>query len=204
MLRYSRAAPAIRDIQSSDWSRWYTRHKCPRRNVAGHDRSARDDSVVANGHAGKDRRRTTDPDVATKTNWRKPGGTRRLHGMVVRVENCHQVPDQAIVTDFDAVAGHDRGTGVDEDTFAEHKGATLGSTQLDWYRLAAQEQASARDRSSGEEHWVMPIDSHDGRSRTRPAEYSRGPEAGGHVTNLNHWPHPRKSAKLTEVAAEPA
>jgi hypothetical protein len=106
--------------------------------------------------------------------------------MVVRVENGHQVPDQAIVTDHDAVISHDRGTSVDEDTFAEHKGGILGSAHFDWDRLTAQEQASARNRSSGEEHRPPPIHSHDGRSRTRPAEYGRGPEAGGQVTNLEH------------------
>jgi hypothetical protein len=102
----------------------------------------RDDSVVANGHTRKDRRRTTDPDIGTKTNWRNPGWTRRLCGMVVRVENSRQVPDQAIVTDSDTVTSHDSCTSVDEDTLAEHKGAILGSAHLDWYRLTAQEQAS--------------------------------------------------------------
>ena len=38
-------------------------------------------------------------------------------------ENRHQVPDQAIVTDYDAVIRYDRGTSVDEDPLAEHKGA---------------------------------------------------------------------------------
>jgi hypothetical protein len=184
--RYLLAAPAIRDIQSSDWSRWYPCHERPRRNVFRHDRSRRDDGVVANGHAGKDCRRTTDPDVGAETNWRKPGWTRRLDRMVVRVENGHQVPDQAIVTDDNAVIVHDRGTSVDKDTLAEHKGTILGCTHLDWNRLTAQEQAPARDRSAGDEHRVPPIHAHDGRSRTRPAEYGRGPEAGGHVTNLKH------------------
>ena len=82
--------------------------------------------------------------------------------MVVRVENGYQVPDQGIVTDFDAVIGHDRGTSVDEDTLAEDKGAVLGSAQLDWYRLAAQGQASARDRSGRDEHRVPPIHSNNG------------------------------------------
>jgi hypothetical protein len=36
----------------------------------------------------------------------------------VRIENGHQVPNQAIVTDHDAVIGHDRGINVDEDTLA--------------------------------------------------------------------------------------
>ena len=112
--------------------------------------------MVANGHAGKDRCRTTDPDVGTKTNWRNPGRARRFQGMVVGVENGHQVPDQAIVTEYDAVIGHDRGTSVDEDTLAEHKGAIWASAHLDRYRLAAQEQTSARDRSSGEEHRCRP------------------------------------------------
>jgi hypothetical protein len=67
--------------------------------------------------------------------------------MVVRVENRCQVPDQAIVTDNDTVIGHANRTSVDKDTLAEHKGAILGSTYLDWYRLRAQEQTSARDRS---------------------------------------------------------
>jgi hypothetical protein len=185
-LCYSLATPAIRDIQSSYWSRWYARHKRPRRNVVRHDGSGRDDSVVANGHARKDRRRTTDPDVGTKTNWRNPGWTRRLCGMVVRVENSRQVPDQAIVTDNDTVIGHDSRTSVDEDTLAEHKGAILGSAHFDWYRLRAQEQASARDRSGGDKHRVPPIHNHNCRSRTRPAEPCRGPKAGGHVTNLKH------------------
>jgi hypothetical protein len=68
--------------------------------------------------------------------------------MVVRVENRCQVPDQAIVTDNDTVIGHANRTSVDKDTLAEHKGAILGSTHLDCYRLGAQEQTSARDRSS--------------------------------------------------------
>jgi hypothetical protein len=77
--------------------------------------------VVANGHAGKNRRETTDPDVGTKTNWRNPSWTRWLHSMVVRVENGHQIPYQAIIADYYAVIGHDRGPSVDEDTLAEHK-----------------------------------------------------------------------------------
>ena len=144
-LRYSRPAPAVRDIQSSDGSRWYARDERPRRNVACHDRSGRDDSVIANGYAGKDRHRTTDPDVGTETNWRNPGWTRWLHGMMVKVENGHQVPNQTTITDYNAVIGYDRGTSVDEDTLAEHKGAILGSAQLDWYGRTAQEQASACD-----------------------------------------------------------
>jgi len=186
VLRYSLAAPAIRNIQSSDWARWYAPHKRPRRNVVRYDGSGRDDGVVADGHAGKDSHRTTDPDVGTKTNWRKPGWTRRLDGVVVRVENGRQVPNQAIVTDHDAVSGHNSGTSVDEDTLAEHKGTILGSAQLDWYRLTPQEQASAGDRSGGEEDRPPTIHSHDGRSCTRPAEYGRGPQAGGYVTNLKH------------------
>jgi hypothetical protein len=138
-LRFSLTPPAIRDIKSSDWSRWHARHNGPRRNVVIHDRSGPDDSVVANGYAGRDYRRTTDPHVGTKTNWRKPGWTRRLHRMVVSVENRHQVPDQAIVTDHDAVSGHDRGTSVDEDTVAKHERGILGGANLDWYRLTAQE-----------------------------------------------------------------
>jgi hypothetical protein len=106
--------------------------------------------------------------------------------MVVRVKNGHQVSDQAMVADLDAVIGHDRGTGVDEDTLAEHKGAILASAQLDWDRLTAQEQASTRDRPAGDEHRASSVHGNDGRSRTRPAEYGRGPEAGGHVTNLEH------------------
>jgi hypothetical protein len=65
--------------------------------------------------------------------------------MMVRVEDGNQVPDQTIVADFDSVIGNDRGTSVDENAFAEHKGAMFGSAQLDWYRLTPQEQASARD-----------------------------------------------------------
>src|SRR5438445_1394142 len=118
-LRYSPAAPAIRDIQGSDRSRWYTGYKRLRRNVARHDRSGRDDCVIANGHAGKDRRSTTDPDVGTKPNWRKPGWTRRLYGMVPIVKNGHKVPYKAMATDRDAVIGHNRGTGVDENTLAK-------------------------------------------------------------------------------------
>src|SRR5205807_1280346 len=110
----------------------------------------------------KDRRRTTDPDVGTKTNRCDPRWTRRLHRMVVRIENGHQISDQAIVTDDDVVSGHDCGTSVYEDTLAEHKRAILGSAQLNRYRLAAQEQASALDRSGGEEHRKPPVHSHDG------------------------------------------
>jgi hypothetical protein len=84
--------------------------------------------VVANGHAGKYRRGTTNPDVGTKPNWRKPNWMRRLDGMEVSVEYGHQIPDQTIVTEHDAAIGHDRGTRVDEDTLAKHKGASLGST----------------------------------------------------------------------------
>jgi hypothetical protein len=185
-LRYSLATPAIRDIQSSYWSRWYTRHKRPRWNVVRNDGSGRDDRMVANGNARKDRRRTTDPDVGTKPNWRNPGWTRRLYGMVVRVENSHQIPDQAIVTDNDTVSGHDSRTTVDEDTLAEHKGAILGSPHLDWHRLAAQEQTSACNRSGGDKHWVPPLHNHNCRSRTRPAEHGRRPKAGRHVTKLTH------------------
>ena len=183
-LRYSLVTPATRDIQGSYWSRWYARQKRPRRNVVRNDGSGRDDRMVANGNARKDRRRTTDPDVGTKSNWRNAGWTRRLYAMVVRVENSHQIPDQAIVTDNDTVGGHDGRTTVD--TLAEHKGAILGSAHLDWHRLAAQEQASACNRSGGDKHWVPPLHNHNCRSRTRPAEHGRRPKAGRHVTKLTH------------------
>ena len=65
--------------------------------------------MITYRNAGKDRCGTTDPDVLTETNWRHPDWTRRLKGMVIRVENSYQVPDAAIVTDFDAVIGHDGG-----------------------------------------------------------------------------------------------
>jgi hypothetical protein len=65
--------------------------------------------VIANGHTEKDRRRTTDPDIGATTNRRNPDWTRWLHAMVVRVENGYQVSDRAIVTDYDAMIGHDRG-----------------------------------------------------------------------------------------------
>src|SRR6185312_13753543 len=142
--------------------------------------------MVANGHTGKDRSRTANPDVHTKTNGSKPNWTRRLDRMEVSVENGCQVSDQAIVSDNDALIGYDRGTTVDEDALAQHERAIPGSTQLDWYRLAAQEQAAACDRSGGVEHRELPIDSHHGRSRTSPAKCGRSPEAGGHVTNLDH------------------
>jgi hypothetical protein len=58
--------------------------------------------------------------------------------MVVRVENGYQVPDQAIVADNYAVSGHDRGTSVDEDALAEHKGTILAGAQLDWNRFTTQ------------------------------------------------------------------
>jgi hypothetical protein len=57
-------------------------------------------------------------------------------GWWLESKNSRQVPDQAIVTDHDAVRGH-------EDTLAEHKGAVLASAQLDRYRLTSLEQASA-------------------------------------------------------------
>jgi hypothetical protein len=65
--------------------------------------------------------------------------------MVVRVEDRHQVPDQAIVTDYDVVIRYDRGTSIDEDAFAEHKGAVLACAHLNRYRLTAQVQAPASD-----------------------------------------------------------
>jgi hypothetical protein len=65
--------------------------------------------------------------------------------MMVKVENGHQVPNQTTVADCYAVIGHDRGSSVNENTLTEHKGAILGSAQLDWYGRTAQEQASACD-----------------------------------------------------------
>jgi hypothetical protein len=65
--------------------------------------------------------------------------------MVVRVEDGHQVTDQAIVTDYDVMIRYDRGTSVDEDALAEHKRAVRRGAHFDWYRLTAQVQASARD-----------------------------------------------------------
>jgi len=81
----------------------------PRPNIARHDRPGRGDSVIANGHTERDRRRTTDPDIGATTNRRNPDWTRWLHAMVVRVENGYQVSDRAIVTDYHAMIGHDRG-----------------------------------------------------------------------------------------------
>ena len=131
--------------------------------------------MITYGNAGKDCCRTTDPDVVTKTNWRHPDWTRRLKGMVIRVENGHQVPDAAIVTDYDAMISHDGGTGVDEDALADHKGTIAAGAHLDWYCLTAQEQASALDRSEGDKHRMQSIHSHDGRSRTGPPEYGGRP-----------------------------
>src|SRR5712672_1446528 len=108
-LRCSVAAPAIRDIQRSDRSRWYARHKRPRRNVVRHDRSGRDDGVVANGYARKDRRRTADPDVGSEANRGNPRRARRFELMVVGVEDGHEVSNQTIVAENYAVSGHDRG-----------------------------------------------------------------------------------------------
>ncbi len=82
--------------------------------------------------------------------------------MVVRVENGHQVPDQAMVHDHDAVIGDDRGASGDEDTVAEQQGTILASSHLDQDRLGTQEQAPTLDRSARDEHRVPPIHSHDG------------------------------------------
>ena len=82
--------------------------------------------------------------------------------MVVRIENGHEVAEPAIVTEYDAVVGHDRGASVDEDPLAEHKGTIWASANLDWDCLAAQEQASASDRSGREDHRAPPIHSHKG------------------------------------------
>ena len=120
--------------------------------------------------------------------------------MVVRVENGYEVSNQTIVAEDYAVGGHDSGTGVNKDTLAEHKGSTLGSAHLNRHCLTAQKQTSTGDRAKGEKHRLSPVHSHDGGSRTCPAEFSRGPEAPGHVPNLDHRSHPRKSSKLPEVA----
>lgn len=181
------APPAIGDIQRSYRSRWYAGRERPRRNVACHDRSGRDDGVVANCDAGQDRRGTTDPDVGTKTNRREPGWLRRFDRMMIGVENGHQVTNQATVAEYDAASCHDRGAGVDEYALAEHKRAILGRAEFDWYRLATQKQPTALDRSGCEEHRVFPVDGHHSRSRTRPPECGGRPEAGGHVTDLDHW-----------------
>jgi hypothetical protein len=95
--------------------------------------------------------------------------------MVIRVKNGHQIPDAAIVTDYDAMISHDRGTSVDEDALADHKSSIVASADLDWYCLTAQKQASAFNRSEGDKHRMQSIDSHDGRSRTRTPEYGGGP-----------------------------
>jgi hypothetical protein len=70
-------------------------------------------------------------------NRRNPCWGRRFQGVVVGVENRHQVPEQAIVTDYDLMVGYHGGTGVDEDTFAKHKRAVRRGANLDWDRLAA-------------------------------------------------------------------
>ena len=43
--------------------------------------------------------------------------------MMVRVENGHEVTYPAIVTQYYAVIGNDRGTSVDEHPFAQHEGS---------------------------------------------------------------------------------
>ena len=106
--------------------------------------------------------------------------------MVVGIEDSHQVPDQAIVPEHNAIVGHDRATSVDEDTLAEHERGILARPQLDWYRLTAQKQAPARDGPFGQEYGAPPIDCHERRSRSSHAKCGCGPEAVGHVTNLNH------------------
>src|ERR1700722_10533424 len=140
--------------------------------------------MVANSYAGEDGRRTTDPHVGTKTNRGNPYRNRRFQGVMVGVENGSQVSNQTIVADLDAMIGHDRSTGVDKYVLAEHKRTMFGRTHLNWNRLAAQTQAPARDRAAGNEHWVPTIYGHNGRSRTRPAEYGCGPQAGRHATDL--------------------
>jgi hypothetical protein len=144
-LRNSFAAPAVRYIQGADWSRWYACHQRSRWNVTRHDRSGRDNSVVANGHAGKNRRGATDPNVGPETNWRDPHWARGLHGMMVRVENGHEVAYPAILTQYYAVIGNDRGTSVDEHPFAQHQGSIWAGTNLNRDGLAAQAQTSALD-----------------------------------------------------------
>jgi hypothetical protein len=136
-LRHLVAAPTIRDVQSADWSRWYARHKGPRRNIVSYDSSGRNGCVIANSHAGKDYRRSTDPYVSTKTDGCNPGWTQRLQGMVVRIENGHQVSNQAIVANYDAMIRYDRGTSVDKDALAEHKRSVRCGAHFDWYRLTA-------------------------------------------------------------------
>ncbi len=56
------------------------------------------------------------------------------------------------------------------DTLAEHEGTIWASAHLDWDGLAAQEQASALDRSGREDHRAPPIHSHEGGSRARQSE----------------------------------
>jgi hypothetical protein len=142
--------------------------------------------MVANSYAGKDSRGTTDPYVVTKSNRRNPRWTRRFQGMMVGVENCRQVSDQTIVTDLDAMIGYDGCTSVDENLLADHKGTIFGGTYFDWYGLAAETQASACDRPTGDKHRTPSVYSDYSRSRARPTEYGRGPEAGRHVTDLKH------------------
>jgi hypothetical protein len=72
--------------------------------------------------------------------------------MVVRVENSYQIAQPAIIAENDALIGYDRGTSVDEDALAQHQGTIWASANLNWDRLAAQQQASALDRSGRDEH----------------------------------------------------
>ena len=168
--RYLVAAPAIRNIQRPNRSRRYARHNSSRRNVLGYDRSGRHDSVIPDRDAGKDCCRSTDPDVGSKTNWRDPGRARRFQGVVVGVKNGHQIAEPAIVTQYDAVIRHDRGTRVDEDALAEYEGATWAGADLDWDSLAAEKQTAALDRPGREDHRAPPIHSHEGGSRTCQSE----------------------------------
>jgi hypothetical protein len=90
--------------------------------------------------------------------------------VVVGVKNGHQIAEPAIVTQYDAVIRHDRGTRVDEDALAEYEGATWAGADLDWDSLAAEEQAAALDRPGREDHRAPPIHSHEGGSRTCQSE----------------------------------
>jgi hypothetical protein len=146
--------------------------------------------MVANGHTRKDCCRTAHPHVHTKANRSDPGWTRRLQCVMVGVENGRQVPDQAIVTDLDAMKSHDRGASVNEDLFAEHKTPILGCADFDRYCFAAQAQTFACDYPAGDEHWLSSIYRHDGGPCASPSEYGRSPEAQRHVANFKHCSYP--------------
>ncbi|MFA5956089.1 hypothetical protein [Hyphomicrobium sp.] len=106
--------------------------------------------------------------------------------MMIRIKYSYEIPYKAVIADYYVMICYNSCPGIDKDPFAENQGRILGCADFDRHRLAAQKQAAACNRSSGEDDRTHAVHSYHGGSGTGTAKLGRGPQAEGHVEKPDH------------------